>query len=220
MSWLVGAAVTALVLAAGGPAGRPARRVARGAPGDGAAERRVRGLGAPWGARAAAERRDLAAIVTDVAARLRAGAEPEAAWDGALGGRVPPGGPGVLDLVAPGDDRSQAAVVVVAGRLAAELGAPLAPLLDGVARQLVAQAEAESERRAALAGPRATARVLTSLPALGVLLGTAVGADPVAVLLDGGIGSAALVVGLALLLAGRAWTGRLARSAASAGRAT
>jgi tight adherence protein B len=159
-------------------------------------------------------------VVTDVAARLRAGAAPDAAWEGALGRRTGPDGPTVDDLVAGDGDRAQAAVVVAAGRLARDLGTPLAPLLDLVVHQLVAQAEAEGERRAALAGPRATARVLTWLPVLGVLLGTALGADPVAVLLDGALGTGALLAGLALLAVGRAWTARLARVAAAAGRPT
>ncbi len=158
--------------------------------------------------------------MTDVAARLRAGADPRAAWEAVLGHPVPAEGPAADDLSRSADTRTRAAAVVAAGRLAADLGAPLAPLLDGVAAQLVAQAEADSERRAALAGPRATARVLTWLPVLGVLLGAAVGAHPVAVLLDGSVGTVALVVGILLVLAGRAWTHRLSRSAAAAGRAS
>lgn len=170
------------------------------------------------GSRGAARAPDLAVLVTDVAARLRAGVDPARAWSQALGQPVGADGPMVADLCRTAERLTPAATVVAATRLAAELGAPLAPVLDAVAGRLAADAEAEGERRAALAGPRATARVLTGLPVLGVLLGVAVGAEPVAVLLDGGVGSAALAAGLALVLAGRVWTARLARAAADAGR--
>jgi tight adherence protein B len=220
VSWLVGVLVAAGVLAVPGTRGRAASPVARDGP---AAERpRSKALTRAWRAR----RRDvrsgsaLELVVTDVAARLRAGASPATAWEGALGRRTGREGPTVDDLVSAAEDREQAAVVVAAGRLAADLGTPLAPLLDLVVHQLAAQAEAEGERRAALAGPRATARVLTWLPVLGVLLGTAVGADPVAVLLDAGVGTSALLAGLMLLMLGRVWSARLARVAADAGRPT
>ncbi|WNB85354.1 hypothetical protein [Cellulomonas sp. ATA003] len=237
MSWLVGVLVAAAVLTARGPGGRsPARIAVRPGPdadagaGTGSVPRGV--PAGPWGPLLRVLRRrhlaaqgsltgpDLALLVTDVAARLRSGADPLTAWEQALGRPVPPGGPTVTDLARLPGERDGAAVVVVAGRLAAELGAPLAPLLDGVAATLAAQAEADGDRRAALAGPQATARVLTGLPVLGVLLGTAIGADPLAVLLDGALGSVALACGGGLLLAGRVWTARLARSAASAGRAS
>ncbi len=230
MSWLAGAAVAVAVLAAAGPRGRSVGAVAR--PGSrtggsrGSAVLRTGGrrgvagfVAAVRGARQGTGP-DLALLVTDVAARLRAGAEPRRAWESVLGRPVGPLGPVVQDLCRSADARPQAAAVVAAGRLAAELGAPLAPLLDGVAAQLSAEEESDGERRAALAGPRATARVLTALPALGVLLGSAVGADPVAVLLDGSWGSAALAGGVLLVLVGRVWTGRLARAAAAAGRPT
>lgn len=231
MSWLAGAAVAAALLAARGPGGRSVHAVVGGArTGSGgspaSASDRVAPPAAPGrrlGLLAHARGRrppddDLALLVTDVASRLRAGADPAAAWREALGRPVPHAGPDVGDLSRSPASRSRAAAVVVACRLAASLGTPLAPLLDGVAEQLAAEAEADGERRAALAGPRATAQVLTWLPVLGVVLGIGVGADPLAVLLDGSLGSAALVAGVALVLVGRAWTGRLARRAAAAGR--
>jgi len=229
MSWLAGAAVGFAVMAARGPRGRPVRRVAaaRGSPSPpsgapGPVSGRWLGQARPRrrrGRRPGVPGPDLAALVTDVASRLRAGADPGTAWSAALGRPVDRAGPMVADLCRTADERPQAAAVVAADRLAADLGAPLAPLLDAVAEQLAAQAEADGERRAALAGPRATAAVLTGLPVLGVLLGVAVGADPFAVLLDGSVGSAALGVGVVLVVVGRGWTTRLARHAASAGRA-
>src|SRR3546814_12260160 len=55
------------------------------------------------------------------------------------------------------------------------------------------------------AGPLAMARLLAWLPAGGVLLGTVLGADPVAVLLGGGVGGLCLVGGGALFLIGHRW---------------
>lgn len=107
----------------------------------------------------------------------------------------------------------RAMAVVAAGRLAATLGAPLAPVLDRVAESISADDEVDGERRAALAGPRSTAAVLGWLPLLGVVLGAALGADPLGVMLSGGIGTASAVGGSSLLIAGRWWTLRLVRRA-------
>jgi len=162
--------------------------------------------------------RDLAVVVIEVASQLRAGADPGRAWARALG--VPVGSDGIPDL----DDlvgegtRAQAAAVVAAGQLAGVLGAPLAQVLERVAAGLATAAEVDGERRSALAGPRATARVLTGLPVLGVALGAAVGADPVGVLLGGGVGTVALMTGIALVLVGRWWIARLVRAAGRAGQ--
>jgi len=99
--------------------------------------------------------------------------------------------------------------VVAAARTAHELGAPLADVLARVSESLAADAAERDDVEAALAGPRATARVLAWLPVLGVGLGAALGADPVRVLLGGGLGSTAGVVGILLVVAGRRWTARL-----------
>ena len=94
-------------------------------------------------------------------------------------------------------------------------GAPLAPTLEGLAIALRADEEARRERETALAAPRATARVMTALPAVGLLLGAALGADPLAVLAGTPVGRAALVLGGLLWLAGRWWIRRLVVVAAA-----
>jgi tight adherence protein B len=221
VSWAVGLLVTVGVVAARGPGGRSVVRLAAAHPTVKDAFAAAGGRRSRWWPRrrGGRGRPDLATVAIEVAGRLRAGADPTTAWQAVLGVQLAPGAaPTMQDLAAVTPDRAQAAVVVAAGRLAVELGAPLAQLLDGVAQELAAEAEVEGERRAALAGPRATARVLTWLPVLGVVLGTAVGADPVAVLLDGGVGSAALACGVLLLWVGQLWTRRLAAAAAAAGR--
>ncbi|MBT0994151.1 type II secretion system F family protein [Cellulomonas sp. DKR-3] len=104
---------------------------------------------------------------------------------------------------------ARATAVVAATRTAEELGAPLATMLDRVAESIAQDVEARDEVDAALAGPRATARVLAGLPLLGLALAALLGADPFAVLLGGGLGTTAGVAGAVLLIVGRRWTARL-----------
>jgi tight adherence protein B len=159
--------------------------------------------------------------VAQVIALLRAGAPPAAAWSRAVG--VPVDASGVPDeerlaavLGGPGHARS----VVAAARLAHDVGAPLGAVLEAVSAALVAEAEARSEREAALAGPQTTARVLLWLPVAGVVLGWALGADPLATATDGGAGTGAIGLGLVLLALGRSWTARMVAAARAAGEAT
>jgi tight adherence protein B len=183
----------------------------------------------------------LSAAVTAVAAELRAGRSAGEAWHAVLGVATDPDGTprasDVLAAVAPrmatrrGGGRanprpeaaaralleSRVAGVLAATRLAGVVGAPLAGVLDGCARSLSADAEAESGVRAALAGPTQTTTLLTWLPAVGVGLGVLLGADPLGVLLDGGVGTAAGVTGGALTVAGRAWVARMVAAARGAG---
>ncbi|WP_445153465.1 hypothetical protein ACTWLI_08385 [Arthrobacter sp. Hor0625] len=93
-------------------------------------------------------------------------------------------------------------------------GCPLADVLARFAAHLEADEDAGAARQTALAGPRATVRILTWLPFLGLALGMLLGADPLAVLLGTPLGTAALVAGLALAAAGRVWSSRLVRAAA------
>lgn len=170
----------------------------------------------------------LAAAVAAVAAELRAGRAPHAAWRSVL--RVVPDADGVprpadvlvaLDLAPPRDGgpdpAARVAGVLAATRLAADLGAPLADVLDGCARSLAADAEAEAAVRAALAGPAQTTRLLTWLPLLAAGLGTVLGADVSGVLLDGRAGTGAGLLGLALTLVGRRWVDRLVTAARRSG---
>jgi tight adherence protein B len=81
-----------------------------------------------------------------------------------------------------------------------------------------AERDAADRRRAVdaeLAGPRATAGLLAGLPLLGVLLGTALGADPLRLLLTTPLGLACLALGLGLDGLGLWWSRRLASRAIS-----
>lgn len=206
----------------GEPAGRWSGRTRRGADVSGTSGQRPRPRPVVAG--------ELPAAVTGVASALRAGRSPAHAWLTVTGIVVGPHGvPALADLVPAGGrlrrpgrgPREQqvrrARAVVAAGRLAAELGTPLGPVLDRVARTLESDEELDADRRAALAGPRSTATVLRWLPVLGVVLGTALGADPLSVLLDGGLGAASALAGAVLLGAGHVWTRRLVVAAQAPG---
>ncbi|WP_148076588.1 type II secretion protein F [Cellulomonas sp. PhB150] len=184
--------------------------------------RRHRGPGLRRRARVEARPLVLSAALLVVAAQLRAGAAPEEAWRRAFGPavRVRDGLPAAAALVGPAPrrgasdrDAGRAAAVVVAAGVARSLGAPLAGVLEHVAGSVAADEEAAAELDAALAGPRATARVLAWLPVLGLAVAGLLGADPLGVLLGGGVGTAAAATGAGLLVLGRAWTRALLRRA-------
>jgi tight adherence protein B len=96
-------------------------------------------------------------------------------------------------------------------------GCPLADVLTRFAAQLEVEDDADAARQTALAGPKATVRLLTWLPLMGLGLGTALGVDPLAILLGTPLGLAALAAGIALTVAGRFWSARLVAAAAGAG---
>jgi tight adherence protein B len=96
-------------------------------------------------------------------------------------------------------------------------GSPLADVLTRFAAQLEAEDDADAARQTALAGPRATVRLLTWLPLLGLGLGVLLGVDPLTILLGTPMGMGALAAGLVLTVAGRLWSARLVRAAAGTG---
>lgn len=98
-------------------------------------------------------------------------------------------------------------------RVAVDQGAGLAAGLDRLEGALRAEREQRADLRAQLAGPRATVVMLAGLPALGLLLGAALGADPLRVLLHTGAGLGCLLVGGALEGVGMWWALRIVRHA-------
>lgn len=93
-------------------------------------------------------------------------------------------------------------------------GCPLADVLTRFASQLEAEDDAGDARQTALAGPKATVRLLTWLPVFGLGLGMVLGVDPLGILTANGIGLAAFAVGIVLTIAGRIWSSRLVLAAA------
>jgi tight adherence protein B len=103
--------------------------------------------------------------------------------------------------------------LAVASEVIDRSGAPAALVLDEVASGLLAQLAEADEREVALAGPRATASVLSLLPLVGMALGALIGVNVPAVLLGTPAGRLCAVGGALLWGTGRAWSSRLVRSA-------
>jgi tight adherence protein B len=177
---------------------------------------------------AAAGRRRVQAVAEGlgvVAAELRAGRSVGEAAEAAVGACPDPVAGAALGRVLRSGTAPPAATpdevdrvltrVAAAVRLSARTGCSLAGVAAAVEDDLRAQARAETELRAAVAGPRASAAVLAGLPVVGLGMGSGVGADPWRVLTTTGTGTVLLVVGVALELAGVAWSARLVRRAVS-----
>ncbi len=161
---------------------------------------------------------DPAMLVTRLAVLLEAGAAPLDACR--LVAEADPEGP----LAAAAQAESAAAVpaslaaggstvawrgVAVAWRVAVEAGTPLAPMLHRMVAVLRALEDARRDADVALAGPRASARIVIALPPLGLAFGQVLGLGPVAALLGSPPGWALLAGGVLLLAAGSRWSRRL-----------
>lgn len=178
----------------------------------------------------AADRR--AAAVTGfcgaVAGELRAGRQPDRALVAAGAPGLEEAGPAVLAAARYGGDvpgalRAAARQPGAEGltgaaacwQVAVEGGAGLARGLERIAAGLAAERDQREELRAQLAGPRATASVLALLPVGGLLMGGALGADPLGVLLHTPAGWGCLAVGGLLEWGGVVWTARIVADAAA-----
>jgi tight adherence protein B len=165
-------------------------------------------------------------LVEDLAVQVRAGAAPE----GALRTALLVQGTAVGATPSSADEPSRAASEVIeewagtastpaavallaAWRLSEDVGASLADVLESVAVGIRHAVELEGDVEVALAGPRATARLLAALPLAGLGLGQLLGASPVDVLLGTPVGWLCAVSGLSLGLLGQGWTRRLVRAA-------
>ncbi|BCK69590.1 membrane protein [Streptomyces libani subsp. rufus] len=162
------------------------------------------------------------ALCAAVAGELRAGRQPAQALLAAGAPGLGASGSAMLAAARYGGDVPQALRVAArhpgaAGltgmaacwQVAVEGGAGLASGLERIAAGLRAQRDQRDELRAQLAGPRATALMLALLPAAGLLMGSALGADPLRVLLHTPAGWGCLVVGGLLEWGGVAWTARI-----------
>lgn len=101
----------------------------------------------------------------------------------------------------------------LAWQLSEETGLELAAVLDRVAGDLRAQQDQRHTVEVALSGPRASALLLSGLPVVGIALGSAMGARPLAVLIGGAGGQALGCAGLLLDVAGLLWMRRILSAA-------
>lgn len=108
----------------------------------------------------------------------------------------------------PGADGLRA--IAAAWEVAERSGAAMADVLDQIATGLRSDNEARAELTAALAPPRATAKLLAGLPVFGLGLGVSMGGDPLAFLLGTTAGLVCLATGIVLALVGVWWVERMA----------
>lgn len=87
-------------------------------------------------------------------------------------------------------------------------GLAVATLMQAAQSDIRARQRFSAQADAGMAGARASATILGSLPVLGVLLGQLIGARPVGFLL-GGPGGVLSVVGASLICAGLLWSDRI-----------
>lgn len=191
------------------------------------------------GARALVQRRRTRAVaaahragidaVAGLADDLRAGRTPEHALMAAVASVEPVVDDTALRLVAgaaaSGADIAGAldavhhpGLAAVFGRLAMiwrlnDAGVPLAELLDSLEAELRAHRRATERAAAHLASASATARLLAGLPLVGLVLGFALGTNPLGILLHTLAGGVCAVAAMLLQVGGTVWTERLARSA-------
>lgn len=136
-----------------------------------------------------------------------------AASAAALGGDVPGAltAPSAQAVAVPGLLRGLAACWT----LCSTTGSGLATAVERLEQ---AERDAAARRRdidVELAGPRATARLLALLPALGLVMSAGLGAAPLHVLLGTTVGRISLALGVVLELVGLRWTSRLVAHAAA-----
>lgn len=158
-----------------------------------------------------------------LAAELRAGLAPATALqtageatEGRVGqvlretaSAVAFGGDAPTALLAAAADLGEFRRVAAGWRVSARSGASLGDVLDRVEADVRADLEHRQRIDADLAGARATAGLLATLPVLGLGLGATMGAHPLRVLLHTAPGELALVVGAALDALGLWWTSRI-----------
>jgi len=160
------------------------------------------------------------AALTNAAARLRAGQSPTAAW-AAVAQTLPDHLARPLVAIGHGAhveaEGEALAGAQAANRLARELGAELAPILESCAEGIEEAARARTEREAAFAAPQATAKLLLALPLAGVAMAALLGARPWELFLSGPWGALLAAGAGALTVLGRVWIARLVEGAARAG---
>ncbi|MGW2862540.1 type II secretion system F family protein [Streptomyces sp. SDr-06] len=178
--------------------------------------------------RARARRADeVVAWCAAVASELRAGRQPGQALAAAcrdttaLGAVTAPvvaaakfGGdvPGALREAAREPGAEGLAGVAACWQVAVDGGAGLASGLERLESALRAEREQQEALRSELAGARTTVLLLALLPVLGIVLGTAMGARPLRVLLHSPAGFGCLLIAGVLEAAGVWWAARIVRA--------
>jgi tight adherence protein B len=171
-------------------------------------------------------RRGLIELADALSAELGAGAAPrEALWRAArdeprfaavaAAARSPAGSVvSALNDLAAGPGGESAADLAMAWAVCETSGGRLAAPVARLSGGWRDEEQVRREVNAQLAGPRATAVLLSGLPVLGMAMGAALGADPLALLRRPSMALVVLLPGLLLEVAGLLWTARITRRAA------
>ncbi|MBO2464179.1 type II secretion system F family protein [Actinomadura violacea] len=178
--------------------------------------------------RPARRRTSIIELCDGMAAELAAGRAPEEAFALSAAvldphvaaellkpGRPPPSIPDHLTELAHEPGAEGLRLLAACWRVGTERGGTLATVLDGLAAALRDEEAQRQDVSVQLAGPRATARLLATLPLLGVGLAAAMGAHPLTFLCGSIPGLACLLTGVAFNATGLYWTRHLAKSAES-----
>ena len=184
------------------------------------------------GGRAMEESRELQTAIEVLVGELRVGAHPAQAFAVAAqesSGRVSESCRAVAARARLGADVSAGLRTVARGstlpaqwdrlavcwQLAADHGLAMSALMHAAQCDIAERQRFSGQVRSAMAGARATATILASLPVLSVVLGQLIGAHPAAFLLNGGAGGWLLVIGTMLVCGGLLWSDRITDQAAS-----
>ncbi|MDO8731351.1 MAG: type II secretion system F family protein [Actinomycetota bacterium] len=170
--------------------------------------------------RAAQSHRVIDALAS-LEAELQSGQAPAVALSRSAG--VPPAWPTALAALRIGGDVAtalhiDAEVQPVLGHLAAcwevaaHTGSGLSQAVAMLAESARTREELEATLNAELASPRATMRVLSLLPVVGIFMGISLGADPMGWLLGNPIGLMCATGGLLLTASGWLWSRQLVRA--------
>jgi tight adherence protein B len=172
----------------------------------------------------AQRQRDAQLVIDSLAAfemELKAGQPPASALVRAA--VIPPIWPAALSAVGMQGDVCQALNIdaqrypelknlAACWKVAAHSGSGMTTAVNRLIQGLRENEELRNTLDAELASPRATAKVLSSLPLIGLLMGIAMGADPIGWLFGNPRGIACLICGLAFSCLGIFWSRRLVRS--------
>src|SRR5277367_331743 len=105
--------------------------------------------------------------------------------------------------------------LAVCWQLAGEHGLAMSTLMRAAQRDIAERQRFSGHVMSGMAGARATAAILASLPVLSVVMGELMGARPVAFLLGGRLGGVLLMIGLTLVCAGLLWSDHITDRAAA-----
>lgn len=163
---------------------------------------------------------NVAFVLAEVIARLRAGASVYTAWQETLASRGLPVGDlnddGIPDTIYQHEAFAGASRAIGAGcRMTGALGVPVADVLESVLHSIEDARAAHDARAVARAGPELTARMLTLLPLFGLGAAWILGASVVAAFTQNWLSFSVGAAGIGLWIGGHLWMRELVARAAT-----